>query len=141
MENQSPTPNTKSADKPELPADGCYAVIAYRWGWKNHDGGHVLKVTTDLEAAQDRATAYTEWRGGKYGCEVVNHEGERVFYSPSLYGEDRAHINERICAFEKLGQAIYCEIEDGREVSSEFIAKKYKEAVDWKVFMEKSFPA
>ena len=31
MENQSPTPNTKDADKPELPADGCSTrfIIAY----------------------------------------------------------------------------------------------------------------
>lgn len=47
-----------------------YVITAYRWGWRN---GHsyVVGADTDKERALVIAQEHVEYRGGKYGCEVV----------------------------------------------------------------------
>lgn len=50
-----------------------YVVTAYRWGQRNGHSYVVGAYTTQAEAER-RAKEHVDYRGGKYGCEVVEAE-------------------------------------------------------------------
>lgn len=47
-----------------------FVVSAYRWGLRDCHS-YVVGVRDELESAKALADAHVEYRGGKYGCEVV----------------------------------------------------------------------
>ena len=61
-----------------------YAVIAYRWGLRD-DHSYCVGIYQTLELAQENANNEIDDRAGKYGCEVVDKEGEQVLYIESPY--------------------------------------------------------
>lgn len=70
-----------------------YVVTAYRWGQRNAHS-YVVGAFTNKTAAIECAEAHVDYRGGKYGCEVVNalewtedadNVAEQVYYSESPY--------------------------------------------------------
>jgi hypothetical protein len=88
-----------------------YLVIAYRWGWTN---GHqyIIYCGPDETKAIAMADSETGDRGGKYGGAVYkfNEDGtdyERIYYTPSSYGEEKPYHNYRIDMFEKLGHRMH----------------------------------
>ncbi len=92
-----------------------YIVTAYRWGYTNAHQ-YIVGVYNNSERAIKMADEEAEGRGGKYGCEVEDFEGEKresIYYTPSIYGEEKASHNYRIDMFEKLGHLLY-ERADGR---------------------------
>jgi hypothetical protein len=70
-----------------------YVVTAYRWGQRNAHS-YVVGAYPGLEAAKAAAIEHVDYRGGKYGCEVVAavewtengpDHGPQVFYVESPY--------------------------------------------------------
>jgi hypothetical protein len=68
-------------------------VTAYRWGQRNAHS-YVVGAFTDLESAKKCAHDHTEYRGGKYACEVCeaspwseenDDSARQVFYVESPY--------------------------------------------------------
>jgi hypothetical protein len=47
-----------------------FVVSAYRWGLRDCHS-YVVGVRDTLDAARELADSHVEYRGGKYGCEVV----------------------------------------------------------------------
>lgn len=75
-----------------------FVLTAYRWGdCDNHS--FVLGVKTDQLDAYDQAISYEEYRGGKYGVEVVrctNGVGASATYVVrECYDESKGFVNER----------------------------------------------
>lgn len=120
-------------------APGCWAVIAYRWGWLN-DHQYIVRVTTDLQEAQDAADAEAAYRGGKYGVTVWDKDGAAVHHAPSCYGEKAAHINYRVEMFETVGREVVCAIEEESPMSLDAIAARWRRAVRDQEIMEKADP-
>jgi hypothetical protein len=83
-----------------------YIVTAYRWGYLNDD--MVIYASPSKDDCIDVAEAYADYRGGKYGCAVIEclgdihkgREGEgmgkRVFYTPSQLREKEPKYNHRL---------------------------------------------
>lgn len=71
-----------------------YVVTAYRWGQRNAHS-YVVGSFETLDEGKKCADAHVEYRGGKYGCEVVeaqpwteDGDGEtakQVYYAESPY--------------------------------------------------------
>jgi len=70
-----------------------FVVIAYRYGMRD-DHSYLVSVSTQIEEAKQAAQSEMEYRGGKYGCEVVecpvgawneDIEPKQVFYVPSPF--------------------------------------------------------
>lgn len=70
-----------------------FVVTAYRWGQRNAHS-YVVGAFADFEKAKACAIAHVDYRGGKYGCEVVaagewtedsDNSGKQVFYVESPY--------------------------------------------------------
>lgn len=97
----------------EAPAKVLYVATAYRWGWAN-EHQYTVYVGADKAKALSLAANEPNWRGGKYGCQVMEwaedkegeQESKQVGYFPSIYGEKRLHHNWRLDYFEKLGHVL-----------------------------------
>ena len=71
-----------------------YVVTAYRWGCRDKHS-YVVGASTNKARAIELAQAEPEYRGGKYGCQIIecsdgvktDDSVERVAYFPSRYGE------------------------------------------------------
>lgn len=70
-----------------------YVVSAYRYGWRN---GHsyVVGCCENIDDAKKLSVAHMNYRGGKYGCEIVecnfndideSGSGRQVHYIESPY--------------------------------------------------------
>lgn len=71
-----------------------YVVTAYRWGQRNAHS-YIVGARADLEEAKKLADHEVDYRGGKYGCEVVlvdteeskENRGDQVYFAESpFYG-------------------------------------------------------
>jgi len=86
-----------------------YIVTAYRWGYLNDD--MTIYASPSKDDCIDVAEAFADYRGGKYGCAVIEclgdiHKGregdgmgKRVFYTPSQSGEKEPKYNHRLNVF------------------------------------------
>lgn len=70
-----------------------YIITAYRYGMRDAHS-YVVAATHDLEEAKQAAESECDYRGGKYGCEVVEIElgpwnkdrkAKQVYYVESPY--------------------------------------------------------
>lgn len=77
----------------DTPTCSAFVVIAYRYGMRDAHS-YLVAVCDNLEDAQDAAEKEVSYRGGKYGCEVVECPRQRwhekltprqVAYVPSPY--------------------------------------------------------
>jgi hypothetical protein len=125
---------TRAAD---TPPPACWAVIAYRWGWIN---GHqyIVRVTNDLQAAMDAADAEAMHRGGTYGVTVWDSDGAQVYHSPSSYREAAAHVNYRKEMFEAVGLHVVVGLEDGKPLTADEIATRWRQEVRMQEIMERA---
>lgn len=88
-----------------------YVAIAHRWGWMNGHWYHVY-AGPDQTKALALAQNVQEDRGGKYGCAVMQFDGDgtdykRIAYFPSMHGEEKPYHNYRIDMFESLGHVMH----------------------------------
>ena len=85
-----------------------YRVTAYRWGYAQE--ASCLFSSPNLEECIAVADYYPEYRGGKYGCAVIespslaefmddNYKLKIVHYAPSLHGESAPEYNHRCDVF------------------------------------------
>lgn len=86
-----------------------YITTAYRWG--NVNESMTIYASESKQDCIDVAESYADYRGGKYGCAVIEctgdiqagREGEgmgkRVFYTPSQIGEEKPKWNHRCDVF------------------------------------------
>ena len=92
-----------------------YHVTAYRWGYLQL--ASCLFSSTNLEECIAVANHYPQYRGGKYGCAVIesqsladfmdcNYKRKIVHYAPSLHGESAPEYNHRCDVF----NAVVCRI-------------------------------
>ena len=61
-----------------------YAVIAYRYGMRD-DHSYLVTITPVYDQAVIMANEHVTYRGGKYGCEVVDSIGQQLNYFESSY--------------------------------------------------------
>lgn len=70
-----------------------FVVTAYRWGQRNAHS-YVVGAFESFDAAKACADAHVDYRGGKYGCEVVEAKlwsevkgdvAKQVYYAESPY--------------------------------------------------------
>lgn len=72
-----------------------YVVSAYRWGLRDCHS-YVVGAKMSRDEAVTLADAHVEYRGGKYGCEVVECDGETaksVYYHECPYFGVAGHGN------------------------------------------------
>lgn len=93
-----------------------YVVMAHRWGNTN-DGSFPVHAGTDKDEALEVAEDYPSYRGGKYGCEVIEFDGgedryhrpnqKRVAYFPSMVGEKEPETDWLKYQLEHLGHVMW----------------------------------
>jgi len=88
-----------------------YVVMAYRWGNTN-EHSFPVHAGQDKEAALEAAEDYPSYRGGKYGCEVLefaapDDEGARIAYFSSMVGEKEPAISWLKYQLEHLGHVMW----------------------------------
>lgn len=77
-----------------------YIVTAYRWGHRDNHS-YVVGAFSTKEQADQAADTHVGWRGGKYGCEVVEcdvgntsedyHPSQVSYFESPYYGAAGRH--------------------------------------------------
>lgn len=100
-----------------------YVVTAYRWGCSN-GSQYLVTATEDKEQAILAAKSERDYRGGKYGVEVVEvihkfnekedcaePETKRIYYAPSAQDEGPGpYQNAVINAREQIGSFVHLSV-------------------------------
>lgn len=68
-----------------------FVVTAYRWGHRDNHS-YVVGCSDELEHAKQLAESHMDWRGGKYGCEVV--ECDARYVGEGECGAEQVHYVE-----------------------------------------------
>jgi hypothetical protein len=91
------TSNQLSESPRALDRVGCdgsgsaFVVVAYRWGLRDAHS-YVVGCYSSLEVARQEANTHVEYRGGKYGCEVVACATDKIAHDGNVTAQ--AHYAE-----------------------------------------------